>query len=64
MTKHMLLAVALAGAALAVHAAEPAPSKAGQPDASREAKATFLKKCFRNRTKESCEAPPAARARS
>jgi hypothetical protein len=51
----------LAAAALAApmaNAAAPAP----QPKASDAPKAAFIKKCFRDRTKRSCTAPPEARA--
>lgn len=33
-----------------------------QPRASESPKAAFIKKCFRDRTKRSCTAPPEARA--
>jgi hypothetical protein len=54
-----LLAILIAACALSVQAA-PAPP--GQK-VSYEAKAAFIKKCFRDRTKSACEAPPEARVR-
>jgi hypothetical protein len=63
--KHLILTIARVVVGAGAHAQQPAPAKPGDNAAARrEARAAFLKKCFRNRTRESCEAPPAARANS
>jgi hypothetical protein len=53
----IIAAAALLGAPMS-KAAAPAP----QPKASDTPTAAFIKKCFRDRTKRSCMAPPEARA--
>lgn len=50
-------------AALATPAAQPAAPQP-QRKASDTPKAAFIKKCFRDRTKASCTAPAAARAKN
>ena len=56
-TTGIVLTAGLALAAVAAQANTPAPG--GEP--TREAKAAFLKKCFRDRTPAACTAPPEAR---
>jgi hypothetical protein len=51
------LAAAWALGAVAAQAALPAPDR----QVSAQAKAAFIKKCFRDRTKQACDAPPQAR---
>jgi len=57
MSKLLGFIAVVALAAPGLHAA-PAP----QPRASESPRAAFIKKCFRDRTKRSCTAPPEARA--
>jgi hypothetical protein len=58
------LSVAVAFFLVAAHATQPNTqiSPRAQVLNSSDARAKFIKKCFRNRTKESCEAPLEARA--
>ena len=56
-TLRIVLSAGLALVAVTAQANRPAPG--GEP--TREAKAAFLKKCFRDRTPAACTAPPEAR---
>ena len=58
MDKLIPLLIALCCTGTGVQAAPAAP----QPRASDSARMVFLKKCLREVTKESCTAPPEARA--
>lgn len=51
--------ILIAACAVSAQAAPSPPDR----KVSHEAKAAFLKKCFRDRTKQACEAPPEARVR-
>jgi hypothetical protein len=53
-------------AACALSGLPSAHAKVSPPEkkVSDEAKAAFIKKCFRDQTKKSCEAPPEARVRN
>jgi hypothetical protein len=55
-----LLPIVLAAATLGA-AAGTAKPPAAEGRTSEQAKASFIKKCFRDRTKQACTAPPAAR---
>lgn len=59
MRQTLILAAALVLAGPAAIAADAADKPEAQP--TREAKAAFIKKCFRDRTPEACTAPPQAR---
>ena len=59
MRELLITAAAVAVMAFGVHETAHAP----QDQVSYSAKADFIKKCFRDRTKAACEAPPEARLR-
>ncbi len=62
MLKLILVAAMTLGGAAAM-ASDPAPARSEPAKVADGPKAKFVKKCVRNMTKQSCTAPPDARAR-